>query len=136
MQYFNFHRLINKYKGKLTAITLSDGYYNESGDWVNGAKEETTIQGAIISFKESKVHRSEGTLTANDKRFFTEQPIGDNLYGVKAICNGKIYSIEDCTENANFTGIYAYTLKYISAFGDRPDDISKEAKRLDGVLND
>lgn len=116
MQYFNFSRLINKYKSKFKVITLTDGYYNDSGDWVKGDKAETTVQGAIISYKESKVYRSEGTLTAKDKRLFTLEPIKKALQGSKVIYEGNVYSIEDNTENAKFTGAYAYTLKYISAF--------------------
>ena len=42
MQYFNFSRLINKYMTDFTAITFSEGYYNDSGDFVKGEKTETT----------------------------------------------------------------------------------------------
>ena len=140
MQFFNFERLINKYKSELTSITLTDGYYDDSGDWVDTTKERTTIHGAVISFKESKVYRSEGTLTTNDKRLFTISPIDSKLQGCKAIYDGKVYSIEDITENAKFTGVYAYTLKYISAFKevspdyDITDEVDALEKRLDGVL--
>lgn len=117
MQYFNFSRLIKKYESQFKAITLSDGYYNDAGDWVKGDKAETVIYGAIISHRESKVFRSEGTLTAKDKRLFTLKPIEKALQGSKVIYDGDMYSIEDNTENAKFTGVYAYTLKYVSAFG-------------------
>lgn len=116
MQYFNFARLINKYKSDFTAITLTDGYYNDAGDWVKGEKGETVLQGAVIAFKESKVYRSEGTLTAQDRRLFTLEPLNKALQGSKVIYGGNVYSIQDCTENAQFTGVYAYTLKWISAF--------------------
>ena len=116
MQNFNFSRLVNKYKSEFKTITLSDGYYDDSGDWVKGDKTETTVQGAVISFKESKIYRSEGTLTANDKRLFMLEPIDKALLSAKAIYNGNVYSIEDCTDNSKFTGVWAYTLKYVSAF--------------------
>lgn len=116
MQYFNFSRLINKYMTDFTAITFSEGYYNDSGDFVKGEKTETTLQGAIINYKESTVRRSEGTLTAQDKRLFMLKPLEQALKGAKVIHDGKTYSIEDCGENAMFSGVYAYTLKYCSAF--------------------
>lgn len=116
MPYFNFTRLINKYKSEFTAITLADGYYNDAGDWVKGEETETVLQGAVIAFKESKVHRSEGQLTTQDRRLFTLEPIDKALKGSKVIYAGNVYSIEDETENAKFTGVYAYTLKWISAF--------------------
>lgn len=142
MQYFNFSRLINKYKSSFVSITLADGYYNESGDWEKCETTETTIEGAIISFKESKVFRAEGTLTTNDKRLFMLQPLDDKLHGLKAIYDGKVYNIEDCTENAEFTGVWAYTLRYVSAFKetvpeyDITGNVERLEKRLDGVLID
>ena len=116
MQYFNFSRLIKKYSSEFTAITLSEAHLNDAGDWVKGEKTETVLQGAVISFKESKIHRSEGTLTARDRRLFTMSPIEAALKGSQAIYEGNVYSIEDCSENAKFTGVYAYTLRWISAF--------------------
>ena len=116
MQRFNFSRLINKYKSELKAITLTDGHFNDMGDWVKGEKAETVIQGAVIAYRESKVHRSEGNLTQQDRRLFTLQPIDKALQGSKAIYEGKVYSIEDCSENAKFTGVWAYTMKYASVF--------------------
>lgn len=116
MQYFNFSRLINKYKSDFTAITLSDGYFNDAGDWVKGEQTETVLQGAVMAFKESKVHRSEGTLTTQDRRLYTLKPLEKALQGSKVIYEGNVYAIEDSTDNAKFTGVYAYTLKWISAF--------------------
>lgn len=118
MCYFNFDRLINKYKSECTAITLAEGYYDDMGDFVKGEATETTIQGAIVSFQENKVHRSEGTLTTQDKRLFTLEPINNALHGAKVIHNGNVYNLEESSENAKFTGVYAYLLKYISAFGE------------------
>lgn len=116
MQYFNFARLVQKYTSELKAITLVEGYYNDSGDFVKGDKTETTIKGAVISFKDSVIHRSEGKLTQKDKQLFMLEPIEKALQGSKAIYDDNVYSIEDCTENAKFTGVWVYTLKYISAF--------------------
>lgn len=113
---YNFSRLINKYKSEFKAVTLSDGHYNDAGDFVKGDESEKTIHGAVIAFKESKVHRSEGTLTTQDRRLFTLEPIAQALKGAKAICDGNVYSIEDASDNNKFTGCYAYTLKWISAF--------------------
>ena len=140
MQYFNFFRLIKKYSSEFTAITLENGYYDDTGDWINGDTVKTVLTGAIISHKESRIFRSEGTLTEKDKRLFTLSPIDNKLIGAKLIHDGNIYGLLDCSENATFTGVYAYTLKYVSAFKDvAPDydlttDLERLAKRLDGVL--
>lgn len=116
MQYFNFSRLIKKYSSSFTAITLSTGDYNDAGDFIKGEQSEIVLQGAIIAHRESKVHRSEGKLTTQDRRLFTLEPIDKALQGSKVVYEGNVYSISDESENAKFTGVYAYTLKWISAF--------------------
>lgn len=116
MQYFDFSRLINKYKSDFIAVTLTDGHFDDKGEWVENTEHRVTLSGAIISFRESKVFRSEGTLTSNDKRLFTLNPIDLALQGSKVIYENRLYSIENCTENVKFTGVYSYTLRFISAF--------------------
>ena len=119
MAYFDFSRLIRKYSTDFTVITTADGYYDDMGDWVAGSTAEVTMNGAIISHKESKIFRAEGTLTANDRRLFLLQPIDSKLIGATAIYKGRKYNIEDCTDNSEFTNVWAYTLKYVSAFKDK-----------------
>ena len=116
MQYFNFSRLINKYKSEFTAITQTDGAWNARGVWESGSKE-VTMTGAIISQSENKIFRSEGTLTEKDKQLYMLKPI-DELIGSKVIYKGNTYELTACVDNAEFTGVYAYTLKYISAFNE------------------
>lgn len=116
MQYFNFSRLLGKYKRELTIMTYSEGSYDNKGDYVKGGMTESTIEGAVINFSENKVYRSGGTITANDKRLFLQSPLGSTMIGSKAVLDGNEYSVEDGTENAAYTGVYAYTLKYVSAF--------------------
>lgn len=142
MQYFNFSRLINKYKSDFTCITLAEGYFNDAGDWVKGETVLSNMSGAIISHTDLKIFRSEGTLTEKDKRLFMLKPIDNKLIGAKVIHEGNAYSLNDCLENAKFTGVYVYTLKYISAFKDvapeydLTEDLERLEKRLDGTLVD
>ena len=117
MAYFDFSRLIRKYSTDFTVITTaSGGGFDDMGEAIKEEAQEIKMNGAIISHKESKIFRAEGTLTANDRRLFLLQPIDGKLIGATAVYNGKKYNIEDCTENAQFTGVWAYTLKYVSAF--------------------
>lgn len=117
MQYFNFTRLVEKYMNEFTLLVPTVGEYNDSGDWVDGEATKKVMRGAIISFKESKVFRSEGTLTANDKRLFTLEPLEKALIGSEIIYGNNKYKIDSETENAEFTGVYSYLLKFVSAFG-------------------
>lgn len=113
---YNFQRLINKYKSEFKSITLSKGHYDECGDFVKGEETEIVLYGAIIKHRDSKIFNSNGTLTAEDRRLFTTEPIDKALQGSKVIYEGNVYSIMDSGENAKFTGVYSYTLKYNSAF--------------------
>lgn len=138
MPHFNFSRLVNKYRSEFTAITLLSGYFNDLGDKVDGETKEVTLHGAIIKHRDSKVYNSNGTLTAQDRRLFTLEPIDNALKEAEVIYEDDVYKIVDNLENAKFTGVYSYTLKYVSAFkkklkGDLNDENERLERRLDGV---
>lgn len=116
MQYYNFERLIKKYSNEFTLVTPATKVLNDMGDYITSEPTETAMTGAIIAIKESKIYRSEGTLKSQDRQLYMLSPIEKPLDGAKVIYNNNMYSIEDSTENAEFTGVYAYTLKFISAF--------------------
>lgn len=122
MPYFNFKALINKYNCNFTLVTHAEGYYNDCGDWIKGEAIETAMNGAIIGFSENKTHRSEGTLTTQDRRLFMLEPIEKALKGSKVIYDNNVFNIEERKENAKFTGVYAYTLKWVSAFNKLADE--------------
>lgn len=141
MQYFNFSRLIKKYMCNFTAITLSNGYYNDAGDWVQDTVL-TPLIGAIISQSESKILRSEGALTEKDKQLFMLEPVDDTLHGAKVIYKDNVYDLTNSIENADFTGVYVYTLKYVSAFKDvaakydLTEKLESLEKRLNGIVEE
>lgn len=119
--YFNFEDLINKYSRDVTILSKTRNL-NDVGDW----EEEVTeciIQGAILGINENKIYKSEGALTIQDKALYTLTPIADALMNGKVVFNGNTYGIENQigTDNAEFTGVYNYTLKFISAFNEGGD---------------
>lgn len=116
-QYFDFSPLIQQHETTFVVITHTAGGYDAAGDWKDGQETRTEKTGAIISFTESKVFRSEGKLTAEDKHLFMQEPLPQALMGAEVVHNGQKYMIESERENAEFTGVYSYRLKYISAFG-------------------
>lgn len=140
MPNFNFVRLIKKYSTDFVAVVPSEGYYDEAGEWQTGEPKRINLQGAIISHKESKIFRSEGTLTGQDRALYMLEPLKFALQTAKIIYEGKVFSVGDMLANARFTGVWAYTLKYISAFKEtRPEyditDLVEDLEdRLDGVL--
>lgn len=140
MQYFDFKRLINKYSRSFVMLIPTDGYYNDSGDWETGKPLKVDVTGAIISTGNRKMYRSDGTLHQKDMILHMLQPITYALEGARVFFNGDVYGVESDMVNAEFTGVYSYILRYVSAFKDfRPDyDITDYVdmldKRLDGVL--
>lgn len=117
MQQFHFERLINKYSTDFIVEIPNKGEYNDAGDWVDGTPKKVVRRGAIINHRENRVFRSEGTLTAQDRALYMLRPIDLPLEGAKVIHKGKIYSISDGLQNAEFTNVWNYTLKYVSVFG-------------------
>lgn len=116
-QFFNFQRLVKKYSTEFVATLPPVGDWNDSGEWVEGEPTNETLHGAILSHRQTKIYRSEGTLTAQDKALYMLEPLKNSLQGAKITYGDKLYSIGDMLENSEFTGVWAYTLKYISAFG-------------------
>lgn len=112
--YFDFVSLINKYSTSFRVILSSATTYDSKGDEVH-AEEEKELTGAIISIGDNKIYQSTGTLTSMDKYLFVFEPLP--LTETKVIHKGLVYRVENQIENAEFTGVYQYTLKYISAFG-------------------
>lgn len=142
MSYFNFERLIKKYSKLLRAIIITGGDYNAKGDYEAYTPKETQFYGAVISHRQSKIFRSVGMLTEQDKALYMLEPIENSLQGTYVIDNKKIYKIADELENAEFTGVYMYTLKYQSAFDLAEDEVitieylnKLLGMRLDGEIN-
>ena len=113
MQYFDFTDLIEKYITEFTAILSSEGKYDEMGNYKH-TKTEKTLTGAIIGISDGKIYRSDGTLTDKDKYLFMFEPIP--LNDTEVLYKNNRYRVEEQVENAEFTGVYQYTLKYVSAF--------------------
>ncbi len=116
MQYFDFTSLINQHSKTLRAIIPTGGSYDEMGDYVALTPKEISFVGAVISHRQSKIFRSEGTLTQQDRALYMLEPLEFGLQGAFVIDEKKVYRVNDELVNAEFTGVYAYTLKYISAF--------------------
>lgn len=118
MAYFNFSRLIKKYSREFTLVTVDDGYYDDKGDFVKGEATEIKLTGAIIGFKESKIYRENSTLTARDKHLHMLSEIPKPLMNAYVIFDSNKYKIEEeeGKDNAEFTGVFNYVLKWVSAF--------------------
>lgn len=118
MSFYNFQRLIRKYSRDFTVVSKGKSTVNAAGDRVSGETTETTLSGAIIGYAERKIYRSEGNLSEKDKALHMLEPIDNALMGATVIFKGNKYSIQEQKgkDNAEFTGVYSYTLKWVSAF--------------------
>lgn len=115
-QYFDFSGLIKDYENSFTVLTYSKAGYDERGQWQEGQETKTVLKGAVIGFKEGKVFRSDGAITSKDKRLFMLQRLPQALVGAKLHYNGQEYTIESELENAEFTGVYSYFLRWVRVF--------------------
>ena len=114
--YFDFSTLIKKYSTTFTVKIPVAGYYDDCGDWQEGRPAERKMTGAIISHRENKIFKSEGTLTEQDRALYMLEPLTFALDGAKVIHENKVYTISSALQNAVFTGVYSYSLKYVSVF--------------------
>lgn len=114
-RYFDFTGLIRKYESPFEVVTHENSGYDARGEWKAGQEKRTLMRGAIIAFKESKVLRSDGGITAKDRKLHMLQKLPDALVGAEVRFKGQKYMIESELENAEFTGVYSYLLKWVSA---------------------
>ena len=142
MAYFNFQRLIKKYSDDFIAVTPAETYIDNMGEVKKGTPKRYELRGAIISHQESKIFRSEGTLSSQDRALYMLEPLENALHLAKIIHKGKVYSVGDSLDNSGFTGVWAYTLKYVSAFKetsptyDITEELDRLEDRLDGILTE
>lgn len=115
-QYFDFSSLIIDYENPFTVLSYTEAGYDERGKWQEGQEVKTELRGAIIGFNEGKVFRADGAITSKDKRLFMLRPLPQALVGAKVLYNKQEYMIESELENAEFTGVYSYFLRWVRAF--------------------
>lgn len=123
---FDFTDLIEEHSSDFVAEIPSKGEYNDLGDYVKSEPIRKTLRGAIISHRESKIFRSAGALTGKDMALYMLEPLENALQLAKIYFEGNEYRVGDLLTNHKFTGVWAYTLKYVSAFKQN-DDVT-EAK--------
>lgn len=118
MQYFNFAQLVKKYSSEFTVITYGKGDIDDKGYHTKGEKKEISLFGAVIGRGENTIFRSDGKLTEKDKRLFMLEEIDNALLNSKVVYENEVFTIQSSTENAKFTGVWAYVLKFVSVFKD------------------
>lgn len=119
MKYFDFDNLIRKYSVDFIILTQGKDTYDEYGDLIKGADAKVTKHGAIIGINERRIYKSDGYLTEKDKDLYMTESLGE-FTNVTVIYGGNRYKVETNPQNnAQFTGVYQYTLKWVSAFKGR-----------------
>lgn len=122
MIYFDFNNLIDKYSCDFTILTQKQDEYDELGEKISKNRTRD-LRGAVIGINDSKIYRSDGVLTAKDKELFVKESLGD-IQNAIIIYDGNQYHVESNPQNNHqFTGVWQYTLKWLSAFkgGDKLD---------------
>lgn len=115
MNYFNFDRLINKYACEFTVLNAGNDDFDDLGERTTSIAEKV-MNGAIIGISESKIYRSDGVLTVKDKDLFMKESLG-KINETHVIYDGNKYKVETNPQNNHqFTGVWQYTLKWVSAF--------------------
>ena len=116
MAYFDFKRLVKKYSKQVTVIIPAVGDYDDYGDYQEGKPTETTLEGAVIRHRQNKINQSNGVLTEDDYAFYVTEKPAFNIIGTTVICDNQQFTVKSKLDNSEFTGVWGFNLKYISAF--------------------
>lgn len=118
MAYYNFNSLIEKYSADFTVISVAPGAYDDKGDYQPGKTTRTQKRGAIMGLSDEKIYRSEGMLTSKDKQLLMRESLGCDYDNAHVVFGGNKYKVESQpNDNHVATGVWEYTLKFVSAFG-------------------
>ena len=120
---FDFSYLINKYATDLTILIPNEEKYDDMGELVKIEPTKKTIHGALISHRETKIFKSNGTLTEQDKALYMLEPLENSLQGAKITDGDKVYHIGSLLENSEFTGVWAYGCKFVSVFSEVSNNV-------------
>ena len=122
MKYFDFDSLIDKYSVSFSVISSEPGDYDDLGEYHPGTNVTAEKQGAIIAISDTKIYRSDGMLTAKDRELFMKESLGSGYDKAHIAYDGNKYKVESMpNDNHEFTGVWAYILKWVSAFDDGGD---------------
>lgn len=112
---YDFNRLIEKYSTQFQFKGTSGGNYI-GGIFIPAEVGLAQMMGAIVPIKAQKIYQSGGTLTSKDKQLFSSAQLAGSLDGAKIIYKGNSFSIEQDTDYSDYSDIYVYLLKWVSAF--------------------
>ena len=115
MQEFDFQDLIVRYSVDFEVINNSKTEYDDLGEKVT-VSTKAVKRGAIIGINERRIYRSDGVLTEKDKDLYMTESLGD-ITGAYVLYGGNKYSVQTNPQNNHeFTGVWQYTLVWVSAF--------------------
>ncbi len=116
MKLYNFTRLITKYKATFQIVSENSGGYDDGGEWKAKDKEIQTKEGAIVPMSERKIYHSGGTYTTQDRQLYMFEKLPDALIkNCRIIYHGNQYKIEEETDYSEYSDVYVYILRRVSA---------------------
>lgn len=114
MKLYNFTRLITKYKATFEIVSENNGHY-EDGEWQPDDNTTITKQGAIVPMSEKKIYQPGGTYTTQDRELYMFEKLPDALLNSYVIYQGNRYKIEQETDYSEYSDVYTYVLRRVSA---------------------
>lgn len=115
MKLYNFTRLISKYKTTFEIVEKNSGNYDDNGEWRGDESAAITKQGAIVPMSEKKMYQSGGSYTTQDRELYMFEKLSDALLNSYIIYKGNRYNIEEETDYGEYSDVYVYVLRRVSA---------------------
>lgn len=114
MRLYNFARLIKKYSASCQLATIAEGSW-QAGEWQEGEKTTTPINGAVVPITEKRIQNSGGFYKQGDCEFVTLKPVEltSNTY---LVYKDKKYKLMDATDYSEYADFYTYVARRVSAF--------------------
>ncbi|MEH6943390.1 hypothetical protein [Bacillus sp. JJ722] len=108
---FEFADFVDEFYVPFTYIKQSEGYWTDSGDWVEGSKTPVSTGGIVLPLSEDDLKYSEaGTYSEKDKKVYvtTELKIGNTV-----LYKDDEYTIQNFKDDySDYADVYIYLMRW------------------------
>ncbi|KOP82005.1 hypothetical protein AMS60_05610 [Bacillus sp. FJAT-21945] len=110
MKQFEFADFVDEFYVPFTYVEQKDGYWNDSGDWIEGGEITISSGGIILPLSEDDLKYSEaGTYSKKDKKLYVTNELKT---GNKVIYKNDKYTIQNFKDYSDYADVFIYFMRW------------------------
>jgi hypothetical protein len=107
---FEFADFVEEFKVPFTAYVTTEGYWEDSGDWIPGREEPIAMVGIMLPLTQNDLKYAEnGTYSVKDKKIYTTETLS---IGQKVEYKGDKYTIQNFKDYSDYADVFIYFARF------------------------